>query len=243
MLGCWEGCHGKTGQGLLLQMPGNQRIFAPALSQVLPEYSDGQLLRLLRYGVREDGTTAMMMPADTFYPMSDAHIGAIADFLRRQPAVGAPARGRQLSWQTRVALLKGEFPLSAMEVDPGAPRWGGLPQNTRFERGRYIASTVCAECHGPDFNGDAWDGGPPLAIVAAYDFPQFEHLLRTGEPPGGRDLADMREVARNAFVHFNDQEIAELYVFLKERAGLAHLDVPALDTIEHSPVRIATKVH
>lgn len=232
LVGCWEGCHGKTGQGLTLTLPGSQRLTAPALSKVLPLYSDGELVRLLRYGVRKDGSTALMMPADTFYPMGDAHIGAIVDFLRRQPKVAGPRRERSLSLKTRMAVLRGEFPLSALEVDPSAPRWGELPRRTPFERGRYIASTVCAECHGRDFNGDAWDGGPALAIIAAYDFAQFKHLLRTGEPPGGRDLGDMGEVARDAFVYFDDTELADLYVFLRGRAGLPHADVAVVPKAE-----------
>lgn len=225
LVGCWEGCHGRTGEGLTLALPGGQRLTAPALSQVLRTYSDGELVRLLRYGVRRDGTTALMMPADTFYPMSDAHIGAIVGFLRRQPLAEEVPRERSISLVTRWQILRGQFPLSAREVDHHAPRWGVLPRHSAFERGRYIASTVCAECHAPDFNGDAWDGGPALAIVAGYDFVRFKHLLRTGEPPDRRDLGDMSQVAREAFVHFRDDELADLYVFLRERVDLAHDDV------------------
>lgn len=221
LIGCWEGCHGKTGQGLTLTLPGGQRLTAPNLSSVLPQYSDGELERLLRYGVRKDGSTALMMPADTFYPMGEAQIGAIADFLRRQPASQGPVRERSLSLATRWQLLRGEFPVSADEVDPKAPRWGELPQRDAFERGRKLASTICAECDGREFNGDPWDGGPSLAIIAAYDYPHFQRLLRSGRPAGvDRDLGDMGEVAREAFVHFHDDEIADLYVFLRRRAGL-----------------------
>lgn len=223
LIGYWEGCHGKTGEGLRLTLPGGQRLTAPNLSSVLPHYSDGELERLLRYGVRKDGSTALMMPADTFYPMGEAQIGAIADFLRRQPATEGPTHERSLSLVTRWQVLQGEFPLSADEVDPKAPRWGELPQRNAFERGRALASTVCAECHGRDFRGDPWDGGPALTVIAAYDYPQFERLLRTGRPAGAdRDLGDMGEVARAAFVHFKEEEIADLYVFLRERAGLPY---------------------
>ncbi len=153
--------------------------------------------------------------------MGEAQIGAIADFLRRQPVSEGPKRERTLSLSTRWQLLRGEFPVSADEVDPKAPRWGELPQRNAFERGRALASTICAECHGRDFNGDAWDGGPALAVIAGYDYPQFQRLLRTGRPVGAdRDLGDMGEVAREAFVHFDEAEIADLYVFLRQRAGL-----------------------
>ena len=48
------------------------------------------------------------------------------------------------------------------------PRWGELPRRTAFERGRYLASIVCAECHGLDFHGNALEGGPSLAVLAAW---------------------------------------------------------------------------
>ena len=177
IIGCYEGCHGKTGQGLTMVVPGIHRITAPSLTEVLPTYTDGELVRLLRYGVRRDGTTALLMPADTFYPMSDEHIGEIVNFLRRQPVVAGPPRVRQLSLKARLGILLGKYPLSVVGVDPSSPRWGAQPRTSAFERGRYTASTVCAECHAPSFEGDPIDGGPSLRIVGAYDLPAFRHLL------------------------------------------------------------------
>ena len=223
IIGCYEGCHGKTGQGLTMVEPGIHRLTAPSLTEVLPTYTDGELVRLLRYGVRRDGTTALLMPADTFYPMSDEHIGQIVSFLRRQPVVSGPPRVRQLSLKARLGILLGKYPLSVLGVDPSSPRWGAQPRTSAFERGRYTASTVCAECHAPSFEGDPIDGGPSLRIVGAYDLSAFRHLLRTGEPVGGpRDLGIMGTVARDAFAQFRDDEIDDLYVFLRERAGLPH---------------------
>ena len=80
MIGCYEGCHGKTGQGGTMVEPGIHRITAPSLTEVLPTYTDGELVRLLRYGVRRDRDTALLMPADTFPPMSDEHIAEIVSF-------------------------------------------------------------------------------------------------------------------------------------------------------------------
>ena len=158
--------------------------------------------------------------------MSDVHIGQIVGFLRRQPRVEGPARERKLSLKARLGIVLGKYPLSAREVDHDAPRWGDMPRRNSFERGRYIASTTCAECHGVAFEGEAIEGSPSLRIVAGYDLAQFRHLLRTGEPVGAkRDLGIMSEVARDAFVHFRDDEIADIYVFLRARAGLPHWDV------------------
>lgn len=60
------------------------------------------------------------------------------------------------------------------------------------------------------------DGGPPLAIIAAYDFVQFQPLMRMAEPPGGRDLGDLGEVARETLLPFNAGELVDLCVPARE---------------------------
>ena len=125
----------------------------------------------------------------------------------------------------RVRLLAGGWQLAADQVDPSRPRWGELPRSNAYERGRYLASVTCSECHGLDFRGNrfadnTYDGGPPLAVLAAYDADAFRHLMRTGVGVGGRDLGEMGWVARNGFVHFTDREIADVYEFLRRDQGL-----------------------
>ena len=86
LVGCLEGCHGKTGEGLVLEEKGIFRLGAPTLHNVLREYSDPELVRLLRFGVKRDGRTAILMPSGTFYPLSDADISSIIGTLRQLPA-------------------------------------------------------------------------------------------------------------------------------------------------------------
>jgi hypothetical protein len=68
---------------------------------------------------------------------------------------------------------------AADPVDKSQPRWRNLPRNTPHERGRYLASIVCAECHGADFLGDPLEGGPPLTILWIYDEQEFARLVKT----------------------------------------------------------------
>ena len=88
-----------------------------------------------------------------------------------------------------------------------------------MRRGRYLASITCAECHGLDFRGNELEGGPSLAVIAIYTPETFRHLLRTGEPLGGRDLGLVSRVAWNAFSLFTDDEIADIYRFLQTHHG------------------------
>jgi cytochrome c553 len=217
LVGCLEGCHGKAGGGMLLEQKGVFRLGAPALHNVLREYSDPELVRLLRYGVKRDGRTALLMPAGSFYPMSDADLASITAALRAlPPPTGTPqSRLRDLSLVARTGLALGKFPSSVSEVDRTLPRLGDQPRTTALERGRYLASISCTECHGLDFEGETFEGSPSLRILAGYNLDQFKHLLRTGEPVGGRELGLMRQVARDAFVHFRDDELVDIYTYLR----------------------------
>ncbi|AMY07019.1 Cytochrome c, mono- and diheme variants [Luteitalea pratensis] len=220
LIGCLS-CHGRTGGGGRVSMPGVFELGAPNLTKVLPTYSDAELVRLLRAGVRRDGRTALGMPAATFYPMSDDDLGRVIGYLRSLPPAAdrGPGPVRHLSFRARIGLVIGRFRTSMAAIDPSAPRWGEQPRSTPFERGRYLASITCSECHGRTFGGDADAGSPSLAIARGYDLPQFAHLLRTGQPIGGRDLGEMSEAAREDFVNFRDDEIADIFAFLRREFG------------------------
>lgn len=219
VVGCWAGCHGDEGEGGFEQLDGIHRNTAPTLSQVLPFYSDAELVRLIRYGVKRDGRSAVGMYPGTLWSLSDQDLANIIAHLRGQPARPPVERRHELTWRGRLALATGEWKVSAEQVDRSLPRWGELPRDTAFERGRYLASITCSECHGRDFHGDAFEGGPSLALIAIYQPDQFRQLLRNGKPIGGRDIPAMNWMPD---VDFTDQEIDDLYEFLRghhSRAG------------------------
>jgi cytochrome c553 len=225
IVGCWAGCHGQTGQGGSIDMDGYYSVTAPNLNSAIPHYSDPELVRLIRFGVKRDGTSALGMISYTFYPLSDEDLINIVAHLRRQPPQPAAPRHKTITIAARLKLAMGKWQVAADQIDVTRPRWGELPRTTAFERGRYLASITCSECHGVDFRGNefkdnTYDGGPSLAIVAMYGRDEFQHLMRTGEPIGGRDLGEMSWVARNGFVHFKDQEIDDILTFLREYHGL-----------------------
>lgn len=217
VVGCWAGCHGHEGEGGADQVEGIHRNTAPTLSQVVPQYTDEELARLIRFGVKQEGRSAIGMNAGTLWPLGDQDLVNIFAHLRRQPMLPPVPRRHELTFRGRVALVTGEWKVSADQVDRSAPRWGEMPRTNAFERGRYLASIVCAECHGTDFNGSPLEGGPSLTILAIYGPGQFRHLLHTGRPIDGRDMPKMNWVPD---VGFTDAEISDLYHFLREYHGL-----------------------
>ena len=217
IVGCWDGCHGRTGQGGHNAIKGIFRNTAPTLSQVLPLYNDVELVRLVRYGLKRDGHSAVGMISYTFWSLGDQDLANIIAHLRRQPTSPPMERKLELTWRGRFALATGEWKVSVEQVDRSRPRWGDLPQTTTFERGRYIASVTCTECHGLDFDGNPLEHAPSLAILGIYSQEQFAHLMRTVEPVGGRKLDEEMDWVANA--PFTDEEIAGLYQFLRTHHG------------------------
>lgn len=215
IVGCWAGCHGAKGQGGSDDTGGWYAATAPTLSDVLPRYSDAALVRLIRFGIKRDDTTAIGMISGTFYALGDDDLAKIIAHLRAQPPSPPMPRDRVIHFSGRWAMLTGEWKTSADEVDTAMPRWGALARTSSFERGRYLVSITCTECHGLDLKGRAVYGSPPLDVVAAYDLAAFSHLLRTGEPLDKRDLGIMGWVAREAFRRFTDEEIVDIHTYLR----------------------------
>lgn len=218
VVGCWAGCHGIRGEGGTERIAGIHETTAPTLTEVVPRYTDEELARLVRYGVKRDGRSAVGMYPRTLWALADQDLADIIAHLRQQPPLPPVPRRQSVSLRGRLALATGEWNVAAEQVDRSMPRWGELPMQTPFERGRYLASIVCSECHGSDYRGDPLEGGPSLAVVAAYDAERFRQLLRTGRPIDGREIPEMSWMPD---VGFTEQEIADLYLFLREQHGLA----------------------
>lgn len=218
IIGCWNGCHGDRGGGGTERIDGIIRQTAPTLSEVLPLYTDEQLARLVRCGVKHDGRSAIGMTSYTFWALGDQDLANVIAHLRKEQQTFPPRpRTLDLTWRARFAMVTGTWSVAAERVDRSRPRVGNLPQTTPLERGRYIATVTCTECHGLDFNGNELEHAPSLALIAMYSPEQFRHFMRTGKPIGGRDIPNMNWVAQTPF---SDFEIDGMYEFLRNHHGI-----------------------
>src|SRR5438552_2073410 len=76
--GCFNGCHGKNAEGVVMfDDPMIARIIAPNLTTAVRQYSDAQIAVIVRNGVRPDGRSLLVMPAEAFIWMTDADLGRI----------------------------------------------------------------------------------------------------------------------------------------------------------------------
>ena len=85
ILGCHD-CHGEHLEGrLFFSEPHVADLVAPNLSRLVPSYSDAELARAIRHGIRRDGTGLFAMPSASFFHLSDEDLGRLIAYLRRQP--------------------------------------------------------------------------------------------------------------------------------------------------------------
>lgn len=214
--GCLGGCHGEAGGGsVMFEQPLIGQIRAPNLTRVLPEYSDAELARLVRRGVKRDGRSVFVMPSRFLYHLDDRQLGSIIAHLRSLPQQEAVEGGVKLGPLGRVFLTLGQFRPSATEVDSDTPPRAYPDSTDEAGLGEYWTAVGCSECHGEDLRGSE-DFSPSLEVVAAaYSAADFELLMRTGTAVGGREVGLMSEVARDNLRHLTPREVAGIYGYLK----------------------------
>jgi len=217
--GCSGGCHGEGIEGrVFMDEPLLARIVAPNLTAAVRRYSDAELVRIIRRGVRPDGRTVVVMPAEMFSVLSDADLGKILAYLHSVPETPGPGPGVELRPLARLGIVLHKYTPAVPLVhraDSLARVFPGPGDSTAA--GAYLARTVCTECHGLDLQGG--ETAPDLRIAAGYSAEAFTRLLRTGTALGDRKLGLMSEVARSRFTHFTDAEIAALRAYLLARAA------------------------
>ncbi len=102
----------------------------------LAGYSDGELFRVLRYGLNQDGDLLAFMPLLPYAQLSDADTEAIIAYLRSQPPVEQPVTtGDKLTFVGAVFYGAGIFGTP----DPGTASVTAPPEGITAEYGQYVA--------------------------------------------------------------------------------------------------------
>jgi mono/diheme cytochrome c family protein len=218
--GCFGGCHGERFEGqVFFDEPGVARLVAPNLTQAAARWSDPELVRIIRYGVRPNGRSVFSMPAHTFRALSENDLGAILAFLRHVP--GEPGLHAELDarWLGRLGLVLGKYRPEAELIPHDGLRPPTATPLEPLAHGQYLARTICTECHGIDLHGAPDGSTPDLRVAAAYSPQTFTRLLREGVPLDGRALGLMGRVARGRFRYLTEAEITDLYRYLRTLNG------------------------
>lgn len=197
---------------------------APNLASYTRQESPATFERALRHGIGRDGRAVYSMPAYNFVRLRDEDVADIYAYLRTAPVVTRSLPSARLPWTIRWEIARGRDGAIPHFLDKVPPLRRTHDSDSAIARGEYIAMTTCNECHGFSLRADSPFGdetAPDLAIVSGYAFEDFARLMRTGKPIGGRELPMMSGVARGRFAYFTDQEVRDVYAFLRDMGARA----------------------
>jgi mono/diheme cytochrome c family protein len=213
----------------------------PDIETGIGNYSDGELYRMLRYNIRQDGQACInFMP---FINMTDEDIYSIISYLRTQEAVKNKMLERELSFMGKML-----FALGAIKPGvPDKPILKSIKEDTSAEYGRYLANAVanCMGCHtkrdlkSGEFIGEEYAGGmvfgpdtftkglifvsPNLTpdentgIMAYWDEDLFIARMKAGK---AYQTTPMPWVA---FQKISENDLKAIYRFLKTLKPLSNL--------------------
>lgn len=215
--GCSNGCHGPEAKGQLwLDRPGI-KVTTPNLPHIFNTYSDAELERSIRGGVKPDGTSAIIMPSPEYYYLTDYDLSAMIAYFRSLPpeASEGPAADFELGLKPRYRLVTGDFQLAANVIAGLEPREANIDTSNLHQFGHYLTATSCGGCHGHDLMGGSVGSGPTpsLKIVAAYSAAEFDRFMTTGVGKGERETR-MSKKAIKSFSHLKPNELDALYTYL-----------------------------
>jgi cytochrome c553 len=182
----------------------------------LASYTDGELFRVLRYSVNQQGHSLGMMSFLPYRELSNDDTEAIIAYLRSLPPVPTTgATGDSMNFLGAVMSGAGLFGAAP----PPAPANITAPlQVVNAEYGKYVATYgECRGCHGPDVTGAPATSVSaaipnPRPIVSTWTQAQFVQTMRTGVRPGGVPFP--RTMPWQNASQMNDDDLAALYAYL-----------------------------
>jgi mono/diheme cytochrome c family protein len=148
--GCTD-CHGADLRGKLFADDGwlHGRYYASNLTLKAKIWSDEELARIVRRGVRPDGHGVIVMPACGFVRLTDAEIADILAYVRSLPAGGSEQPDHWFGPLDQWDLWRGHGPRPPSPTSlPNAP--SNQPTPGPSTGCAASPSIVCAECHSGD---------------------------------------------------------------------------------------------
>jgi hypothetical protein len=217
-------CHGTDlGGGRPIEVGPIGVFCGPNLTQSMALYSDAELARLIRHGLKRDGRSVAFMTVQDFRWLPDDDIAAVISYLRTQPPVDRPSGqtviktlGKILDRQDKMIL---DIARHIDHSDTVRPK-GATPT---VEYGQYLGM-ACTGCHGEHLSGGKIPGTPssipiPLNLtphesgIKDWELTDFNRLLDTGVRKNGKTLNPFMPVA--AFAKYDDVERQALWSYLR----------------------------
>lgn len=182
----------------------------------LATYSDGEIFRVLRNSINQEGHKLGFMSFMPYRELSDADTEAIIAYLRTLPPVPTSGfTGDNLNFLGAVMSGAGLF---GAPPPPAPASITAPPEGMTAEYGKYVATYgECRGCHGPDTTGaPATAVSPsipnPRPLVSTLSQEQFIAMMRGGVKPDG--VAFPETMPWENAAKMTDADLAALYAYL-----------------------------
>jgi mono/diheme cytochrome c family protein len=223
--GCQD-CHGPDLGGSIMSDDPVAVMAAPNLTPgqggIGATLSDADWVRAIRHGVREDGTSLLIMPSYAYARLSDGDLGAMVAYLKRLPPVDREIPAMKLRPLGRALVAAGAFDNDFVARKIAAEgRYDEVETGVSVEYGEYLATIGgCIACHRADLRGGPV--GPPHAPpasdisragLAAWDESDFFRAMREGRRPDGSEISAFMPWA--VMGHMTDDELRAIWLYLR----------------------------
>lgn len=218
-------CHGADfGAGRTIEMGPVATLASPNITQTMAVYSDGELARLIRHGIKKDGRSVTFMPVMDFNWLPDSDVVAIVSYLRTVPIIERPnVSGTRIKPLGKILDRQDKFFADvARRVDHGHVESAPQPTPTAAY-GKFVAR-LCVGCHGEHLSGGRIPGAPaklaiPLNLtpdatgLAGWTYDDFVHSFETATRKNGKPMAALMPV--EALHNMDDTERHALFAYLQ----------------------------
>jgi mono/diheme cytochrome c family protein len=237
--GC-NACHGSDlAGGVMIDDPAIGSILGPNLTTGKGGRTAGYTMvdwdRIVRHGVKPDGSAAIM-PAEDFFRMSDEELCDIVAYIRAIPPIEAEVPRPRLGPVGKVLLALGKLPISAEHQPDSTRAHPTHPPETadNVEFGEHLAA-VCITCHRSNLAGGPMQFGPPNWPAAAnltrhttglgdWSYGDFERAITQGISKDGRRLREpMSSVVQSTRAMLPTERKA-MWTYLRSMAPVASSD-------------------
>jgi len=219
-------CHGvDLGGGKTLVMGPLGSITGPNISAagLGIAYSDGELARLLRYGIKKDGRTVRFMPVHEIDWLPDSDLLAAISYFRTVPAVSKANGPLEIKTLAKVLDRMDAIQLEiASRIDREKAGRGPAPSPTK-EYGSFLGR-ACTGCHGKTLGGGPIPGAPKEIPVPTnltpdatglqgWTYEDFDKALVQGIRKNGTKIDPFMPVA--VFGKLDETEKRALFLYLQ----------------------------
>ena len=230
----------RKGAGWVMPVPELNNIasrnITPDVETGIGTWSDDEIARAIREGVRKDGSALFpIMPYPFFATMDDEDVKSIVVYLRTLPAVKNVVPTRQLPGPLEYIVKTIPKPLTTPQPSHAA--------STPVERGKYLATIAdCHGCHtasvqgqplpGLDFGGGGSFDDPALKTkvfslnitqdpsgIAHYDDTLFIQTIRTGRVTS-RLVNHIMPL--EFFKNMTDDDLRDIFAYIKSVPPVKH---------------------